>query len=150
MPEPPILFIPGMKLEDFPSLCLNPEPSSRKSITLAGRFLAVLCTGFKSGHKVCDYAKELAVSQASLRQACRDEMRFCPCTCVELRRVLEAARLLSSTGMNIGEVADKAGFSSPSYFIQVFKSLTGTTPGKWANEAFRLRQQEAAAKRNDF
>ncbi len=42
-------------------------------------------------------------------------------------RIDKAKELLKYTNMKIYEVADKTGFSNPSYFCTVFKEITGTT-----------------------
>ena len=44
------------------------------------------------------------------------------------RRVEASKELLSSTNLSIEKIAEKAGFSSQSYFNQVFKKKVGTSP----------------------
>ncbi|MEG1062041.1 MAG: AraC family transcriptional regulator, partial [Oscillospiraceae bacterium] len=39
--------------------------------------------------------------------------------------------LLTSTNMDIAEIAYELGFNSPSYFIKVFKDLFGATPASF-------------------
>lgn len=46
-------------------------------------------------------------------------------------RVEKAKQLLSETESNIETVSSAVGFSSNSYFIKVFKNLTGLTPGEY-------------------
>ena len=41
--------------------------------------------------------------------------------------------MLSETTLTIEEIAYKVGFSSSSYFIQIFLRLEGTTPLRWLN-----------------
>ncbi|NEG78394.1 AraC family transcriptional regulator [Bifidobacterium avesanii] len=51
------------------------------------------------------------------------------------RRVREAKRLLDATAASVAEIARACGFSSPSYFISVFRRRTGLTPGEFRERA---------------
>jgi AraC family transcriptional regulator len=46
-------------------------------------------------------------------------------------RIHEAQRLLTAGRMSISEVALSLGFSDQSHFSQVFRKMTGTTPGRY-------------------
>jgi AraC-like DNA-binding protein len=48
-------------------------------------------------------------------------------------RLEKAQALLVETTMNIAEVAARAGFNSPSYFITCFRKHTGMTPASYRN-----------------
>ncbi len=50
---------------------------------------------------------------------------------VNERRLTQAKLLLDTTRDSVAAVAQKVGFSSASYFIQVFKSAEGITPANW-------------------
>ena len=50
---------------------------------------------------------------------------------VNERRLTQAKLLLDTTRDSVAVVAQKVGFSSASYFIQVFKSSEGMTPANW-------------------
>ena len=43
-------------------------------------------------------------------------------------RVELAKHLLKDTTLSLGEITEKCGYSSESYFMKQFKSITGTTP----------------------
>ena len=51
-----------------------------------------------------------------------------PINYLNKRRIEESKHLLASTNHSIASIAQIAGFSSPSYFTQTFKKITGTTP----------------------
>lgn len=53
------------------------------------------------------------------------------------RRIDEARRLLSTTTMSMEQIAQNSGFNSASYFIQAFRRLQGTTPGKYRSRVKR-------------
>lgn len=47
---------------------------------------------------------------------------------IKARKIEYAKRLLKETNDSIGSISEQLGFSSPSYFASVFRSLTGVTP----------------------
>ena len=53
---------------------------------------------------------------------------------VNERRLTQAKLLLDTTRDSVAAVAQKVGFSSASYFIQVFKSAEGMTPANWREQ----------------
>ena len=57
-------------------------------------------------------------------------------------RMQLACDLLAHPELNIAEVGWTCGFASPSYFIRVFKSYTGTTPKAWRIQTAGMRQTE--------
>jgi AraC family transcriptional regulator of arabinose operon len=52
-------------------------------------------------------------------------------------RMDEACRLLCSTLMSIGEIADKLGFSDVLYFSRCFRNYTGKSPSAYRKESAR-------------
>lgn len=50
------------------------------------------------------------------------------------KRILLAQQLLSTTELNVVEIAQKAGFSYSSYFVRIFKKKTGITPQQFREE----------------
>ncbi|WP_088006087.1 helix-turn-helix domain-containing protein [Indiicoccus explosivorum] len=47
------------------------------------------------------------------------------------RRIKEAKRLLITTDLSIGEVAEQAGFRNPSYFTRLFRTQTSMSPRQY-------------------
>ena len=45
-------------------------------------------------------------------------------------KLSESEKLLISTDMSVTEIAQTCGFSTTSYYIAVFKKITGETPSK--------------------
>jgi two-component system response regulator YesN len=56
-------------------------------------------------------------------------------------RTERAKRMLKETNLAVSEIASKIGYGDERYFIRVFKSKTGTTPGKYRN--LRIQRPEA-------
>lgn len=54
-----------------------------------------------------------------------------PISYLNARRLQVSKELLSSTDYSVAQVASSAGFSSQSYFSQVFKKEMGMTPGQY-------------------
>lgn len=55
------------------------------------------------------------------------------------RRIQESRRLLESTNHSLSQIAHVLGFSSPSYFSQVFRKQVGVSPQEYRKD-FRARQ----------
>lgn len=51
------------------------------------------------------------------------------------RRVVEAKHLLETTDYSVSKIATMTGFSSPSYFSQVFRKETKLTPNEYRKQA---------------
>lgn len=47
------------------------------------------------------------------------------------KRVQRAKELLSSTRLSIADIADQVGYQTSKYFVKVFRSLEGTSPGQY-------------------
>lgn len=54
------------------------------------------------------------------------------------RRVQRAKELLSSTQMTIQEIADATGYQTDKYFVKVFRSLEGISPGQYRKQLAQL------------
>ncbi|MNN77699.1 Bifunctional transcriptional activator/DNA repair enzyme AdaA [compost metagenome] len=51
---------------------------------------------------------------------------------LHMLRIHEATRLLRLRRYSVQAVSDQVGFSNPTYFGRVFKSITGMTPSQYA------------------
>ena len=60
-----------------------------------------------------------------------------PSKYIKSRRVEAAKDLLISTGLSVGEISLRAGFSDPAYFCREFRRVVGMTPGKY-REGYRM------------
>ena len=49
-------------------------------------------------------------------------------------RVEKAGRLLTETNLSLADIAGSCGFEDQSWFSKIFKSFTGTSPGKYRNQ----------------
>jgi len=81
-------------------------------------------------------SKEAGVSPSRLFQLFQAHFGESPIQHVARRKTDEAKRLLTSTELSIGEIAERLGFNSANYFIRFFKKHAGRTPNE-------LRRKEA-------
>ncbi len=54
-----------------------------------------------------------------------------PITYIASKRVEECKNLLENTDLSMGDIASIVGFSSQSYFSQMFKKMTGVSPAQY-------------------
>ncbi|MEH7526515.1 AraC family transcriptional regulator [Bacillus sp. JJ1503] len=50
---------------------------------------------------------------------------------LQMKRIKEAQSLLKGSTMTISEIAERVGFTDPSYFSRVFKNIIGYSPSLW-------------------
>ncbi|RIX53178.1 response regulator [Paenibacillus nanensis] len=50
---------------------------------------------------------------------------------VTRRRIQRAKELLSGTRLSVAEIAERVGYQTDKYFVKVFRSLEGTSPGQY-------------------
>ena len=50
---------------------------------------------------------------------------------IHQKRIEKAAEILSSTNRDIQEISVELGYESPSYFCEIFKKVTGISPGEY-------------------
>ena len=79
-------------------------------------------------------AESLGVSTSYLRREFSRAYGKSPIAFLKDLRIKNAKILLHSGYMSIAEVAEQSGFSSTSYFIQVFHKTVGFSPAKYREE----------------
>ncbi|GAA3633419.1 AraC family transcriptional regulator [Streptomyces chitinivorans] len=84
---------------------------------------------------VRECAARLGVSAGHLNETVKRATGRTPGQLLRRARVLEAKRLLTGTGMTVGQVARQAGFADPAYFCRFFRRETGVTPGAFRSGA---------------
>lgn len=116
------------------------EPAAEDSATgLHRRFVAVLERDFARHHDVDHYADALAVPAPLLARALSDSTGRTTKALITDRVMLEAARLLRFTDLQIGEVAVRVGLRNQFYFSRAFKRRHGESP-----QAYRARTRAGA------
>ena len=60
------------------------------------------------------------------------------------QRMEKAIRLVKESTLSFGEISEKVGYSTPSYFSAAFKQFTGMTPTQYRKEQNRSSKEEEA------
>ncbi|MCR5103861.1 MAG: AraC family transcriptional regulator [Eubacterium sp.] len=94
----------------------------------------------KNIHKsitVSELAEEVVLNETYLSKLFKKEMNCTVSEFIRNEKIEEACWLLKYTDKTSIEIATDLSFSSHSYFISVFKKVTGTTPKEYRNNNFR-------------
>lgn len=83
---------------------------------------------FKEYRYPKDYALLMHVSQKHLNRICKTCVNKTITQLIIDRIILEAKRRLAFGTSSVSQIAEELGYSSNSYFIQLFKKKTGKTP----------------------
>lgn len=78
-----------------------------------------------------DIAQAVAVSRTSLHRKMKQMMGTSPMEFLREARIRKAAKLLTTSGKNVSEIAYRCGFSDPKYFSKCFKTTFGQTPTEY-------------------
>jgi AraC-like DNA-binding protein len=97
---------------------------------------ALTMTGFVHQHfperiALADIAAAGAMSRSRCCIVFREYVNRTPNEYLTDYRIEQAMHMLSGTASDVAEVARACGFSTPSYFIRVFRKRTGLTPQQW-------------------
>jgi AraC family transcriptional activator of pobA len=101
---------------------------------LVARFRALVESGFRENRRIPDYARQLRVTEAQLRNACLAATSQPPIQVVQARVLLEAKRQLFYTTKPIAEVAWSLGFDDAAYFTRFFTRRAGSSPRRYRRE----------------
>ena len=97
-------------------------------VQLYRRFDAVLERDFTRRHDAAHYADALAVGAPQLSRSLSQVTGRTTKQLITDRVMLEAARLLRFTDLNVGEIAFRTGFEDQLYFSRAFKRHYGQAP----------------------
>lgn len=97
---------------------------------LAEQAMALLTENWQDPPPLGTVARRLHVSREHLARVLRNVCGQPPALWLRRYRLGRAADLLEA-GISIPEVAMQSGFCSVPHFIQAFRRVQGTTPGRW-------------------
>ena len=80
---------------------------------------------------VGDMADAAAVSRSGLQRKMKQIMGVTPLDFLKEARMKHACHLLSTTTMNVSDVAYSCGYTDPKYFSRSFKASVGKSPKEW-------------------
>jgi AraC-like DNA-binding protein len=111
----------------------NAVVSSDNSNPVAYKFHSLIEHHFKTQKLVSFYAKHLCITPNYLGVICRKQYGMSALELIQERVLLEAKRLLHSSGRSIKEIAFDLGFRNQTYFSYFFKAKTSLTPKEYKN-----------------
>jgi AraC family transcriptional regulator, transcriptional activator of pobA len=109
-------------------------------VQILRRFVRVLARDYARHHDAAHYAEELRIPPAALSRALTELTGRGTKEWVLDHVMLEAARLLRFTDLNVQQVALQVGYEDPLYFSRAFKRHFGQSPMSY-REATRGRGQ---------
>lgn len=86
---------------------------------------------FKENIPISKLAAECYISESSLYHLFRSELNMTPNFYHISCRIDAAVNLLSQSELAVDEIAEAVGFSSSSYFCEMFRRLNGMAPGAY-------------------
>jgi len=87
-----------------------------------------------------ELVEEACMSKSTFYRHFSDEFEMSPLEYITKQRVVRARRLLSRTDKTVADISHALGFSSTSYFIDMFKEHVGLTP-----KQYQLQEEESAS-----
>lgn len=91
------------------------------------RFIVERCYRYK-GFNIAELAQHYHLSKSRMFHLIKEETGKSLTELINEIRLKEACNLLENSSFQIGQISDYCGFSTHSYFFQVFKSRFGITP----------------------
>lgn len=124
------------RLEMLVDSAYDLKPQEEEFLSSALAFIEKNITD--SSFSVEGLAEYMCVSRGNLHLKIKKLTGKSPVELIKELRLKKACSLMKETQMTIAEVAEVSGFQTPGYFITVFRSHFGETPGKYAA---RIRQK---------
>lgn len=103
------------------------------SETRVARFRELVNENFMTQTGVEFYADKLCVTANYLNRIVRQALGQSTKGYIQSRRMEEACRLLRYTSLPVGDISERLGFDTPSYFVRVFVKSVGQKPLQFRN-----------------
>lgn len=115
------------------SACLKSKRKkyTRSDIILSGALEYINESFSEPTLTVLDIASAVGVSEPHLGRVFREKLGVSPMRRVNLLRIERAKDLISSSNLQISEIAQLSGFADPYYFSREFKKTAGMTPTEY-------------------
>ncbi|MGI5893739.1 MAG: AraC family transcriptional regulator [Candidatus Merdivicinus sp.] len=96
---------------------------------------------FSRDISIGDVADFTGISESHLYRVFSAELGIAPAQFLIRYRIHEAAALLRSTSLSIGEVAASCGFRDPLYFSRIFHRIQGLSPREYARKFLEKKSE---------
>lgn len=84
-------------------------------------------------------AKKTCISKFHLAHSFKQVIGYSPIQYLNIKRIEQAQNFLLTTNYSITEISKLTGFSSPSYFSQIFKTHANVSPIKYRENAIKKK-----------
>lgn len=140
----PIRFCDDQLAESSRIKCEEALRELTEDAGFACRVRRVIETSYPFPPKLARVAATLFVSERTLKRRLQEESASFQNLVDEVR--LERARaLLTTTGMNLSQIADALGYADAANFTRAFKRWTGSSPSRYRNWARQPKAKPAPA-----
>lgn len=110
----------------------NPLPSSNNQCVTVRRYIDA---HFKESLTLDHLAEVAHVNKYYLAHSFKEEFGVSPINYQLNRRIEESCYLLRQTDLSLSQISRILGFSSPSYFSQIFRKTKQTSPSEFRKQA---------------
>lgn len=115
------------------------SPVNKKTNRLCGSTKRYIDNHYKENITLEVLADQNHVSKYYLAHAFTEEFGISPINYLISRRIQEAEHLLANTDYSLSLISSTIGFSSSSYFAQIFKKQRGVSPREFRKESRRMQ-----------
>lgn len=112
-------------------------PISKKTSRLCGSTKRYIDTHYQENITLDQLAEVCHVSKYHLAHAFTEEYGISPINYLISKRISEAEHLLKTTDFSLSLISNTTGFSSSSYFAQIFKKQKGMSPTEFRKQSRR-------------
>lgn len=127
-----ILLVELARLIHYPSLSAAATKPSQAAVTRARSFIE---ENYRSPITLKTLAKTTFVNEYHLAHLFKEGLGISPIQFLIRCRVEAAKRYLTTTDLSLKEIGELVGYQSETSFHQMFKKVTGMTPGKFRNSS---------------
>ena len=111
------------------------SPINKKTNHLCGSTKRYIDNNYKENITLEALAEIHHISKYYLVHAFTEEFGISPINYLISRRIQEAEHLLSTTDFSLSLIGNSVGFSSSSYFAQIFKKQKGISPSEYRKQS---------------
>lgn len=122
-----LLFLITLKRKCIWKTDINKNANSQEG-KIYKDFCHYVENNYRKIHIVKEYAAMMGISLTVLNYNIKKYSQTTPLKIINHRLILEAKRLIRYTPLRIKEISAELGFEDPSYFVKLFKRLTGMLP----------------------
>lgn len=111
-------------------------PKHNDSVKKAVEFIH---SHFQTDITVDTLAEHVNLSKYHFSRLFKEVVGLSPILYLTGTRISHAIVLMEQTDLTVTEISERCGFSSPNYFIRVFKTSTGSTPHRYRKLMYQSR-----------